>query len=101
MAKATVRVVPNAKGLAMIKTATEKTIETVANEIAEDASSNAPVDTGRLSRSMEVEADGDTATITARTPYSAYVELGTSRSAAQPFLKPAAYTKRSGKGGGS
>jgi HK97 gp10 family phage protein len=49
----------------------------------------APVDTGRLRASITHEVAGHTATIGTSVEYAPYVELGTSKMAAQPYLKPA------------
>lgn len=51
-----------------------------------------PVDTGRLRGSIthEVDFDGDAVYIGTNVEYAPYVELGTSRQKAQPFLRPAA-----------
>lgn len=58
-----------------------------------DAKSASPVDTGALRRSIsgrtEKTFDGAEATIGSSLEYAAYVELGTSRQRAQPYLKPA------------
>lgn len=70
-------------------------LENTAKAVAEDARADAPVDTGRLRSSITSEMDGDTAIVRATAPYAVYVELGTSRAPAQPYLKPALYTKRS------
>ena len=53
-----------------------------------------PVDTGRLRSSItrgEVERDGDSLSVDIGTnvEYAPYVEFGTSRRRAQPFLRPA------------
>lgn len=53
-----------------------------------------PVDTGRLRASIthsDVDRDGDAVKVRVGTnvEYAAYVELGTSRAAAQPYLRPA------------
>ena len=50
-----------------------------------------PVDTGRLVSSIKhgVISDEKCAYIGTNVEYAAYVELGTSRMAAQPYLKPA------------
>lgn len=47
-----------------------------------------PVDTGALRDSLGYEASDNEVTIYAGQPYSSYVELGTSRQAAQPYLRP-------------
>lgn len=48
-----------------------------------------PVDTGRLRNSITSVADSETATIGTNVEYAPYVELGTSRQNAQPYLRPA------------
>lgn len=50
----------------------------------------APVDTGRLRNSITWTTDGDAAYIGTNVEYAPYVELGTHRTKAKPFLKPAA-----------
>lgn len=52
---------------------------------------NAPVDTGDLKGSigLELSDGGLTATVEPTMEYSAYVELGTRKMKAQPYLKPA------------
>ena len=49
-----------------------------------------PVDTGNLRNSITHTSDDDTAYIGTNVEYAPYVEYGTSRTKAQPFLKPAA-----------
>ena len=49
-----------------------------------------PVDTGRLKNSITFETDANSVTIGANEEYAKYVELGTRKRAAKPFLKPAA-----------
>lgn len=51
-----------------------------------------PVDTGRLRNSIshDVRADDNTVYIGTNVEYAPYVEMGTSRTKAQPFLQPAA-----------
>lgn len=60
------------------------TAETHAKELS-------PVDTGRLRNSIthEVDMGGHAAIIGSNVEYAAYVELGTSRQKAQPYLRPA------------
>lgn len=48
-----------------------------------------PVDTGRLRNSISNTHDADSAYIGSNVEYAAYVELGTSRRKAKPYLKPA------------
>ena len=48
-----------------------------------------PVDTGRLRNSILSETDDTTAYIGTNVEYAAYVEMGTSKTKAQPYLQPA------------
>lgn len=62
--------------------------------IEERAKIACPVDTGNLRRSIStsgpsVGADGVSATVGTNVNYAAFVEFGTRRMAAQPFLGPA------------
>lgn len=51
----------------------------------------APVDTGNLRRSIQTAFEGDlTAVVFVAAEYGIYVEFGTRRMRAQPFLLPAA-----------
>lgn len=54
------------------------------------AKKKCPVDTGRLRASITHEVDGETALIGTNVEYAYFVEVGTSRMKAQPFLVPAA-----------
>lgn len=56
------------------------------------AAKKCPVDTGNLRASIthEVDAADDAVYIGTNVEYAPYVELGTSRQKAQPFLRPAA-----------
>lgn len=60
-------------------------------ELQAKAQANAPVDTGALKRSigLELSDGGMTATVEPTMEYAAYVELGTRKMKAQPYLKPA------------
>lgn len=49
-----------------------------------------PVDTGNLRNSITHTSDGNAAYIGTNVTYGKYVELGTVKMAAQPFLRPAA-----------
>ena len=75
-------------------------LEEMGRRIAEDARQRAPVDTGNLRQSIKSskakERDGNVQVVieadaqNARGErYAGYVELGTSRNRAQPFLMPA------------
>lgn len=63
--------------------------------ITRDAKRLAPVDTGNLRASIGMETTGDGRTGSMRVAvgptasYGSYVETGTSRMAAQPYLRPA------------
>jgi HK97 gp10 family phage protein len=64
-------------------------------DIAKDAKAFAPVDTGNLRNSIQTSMSGSNAnvaqgTIQAQANYSKYVEFGTSRTAPQAFMGPAA-----------
>lgn len=48
-----------------------------------------PVDTGNLRNSITHKVEGDAVTIGTPVHYASHVEYGTSKMAAQPFLRPA------------
>lgn len=50
---------------------------------------NVPVDTGHLKRSITLEVSSMTAKVQEHTEYGKWVETGTRKMAAQPFMKPA------------
>ena len=50
-----------------------------------------PVDTGNLRNSITHAVEGISAYIGTNVEYAPYVEYGTSKTRAQPFLQPAAY----------
>ena len=56
------------------------------------ASENAPYDTGRLSASIThvIDAGEQAVYVGTNVEYAPYVELGTARQKAQPYLRPAA-----------
>ncbi len=54
------------------------------------AKAECPVDTGRLRSSVSHARDDNAAYIGTNVEYAPYVELGTSRMDARPFLRPAA-----------
>ena len=53
------------------------------------AQENAPVDTGFLRVSGQLQRDGDVPVVGFAAEYSAHQEFGTSKMAAQPYLRPA------------
>lgn len=54
------------------------------------AKMSCPVDTGRLRNSISHATQGNSAYIGTNVEYASYVEMGTSRMSARPYLKPAA-----------
>lgn len=78
----------------LIKHATRETVQVALEAVGLQAEGYAkrlcPVDTGLLRNSITHTSDEDTAYIGTNVEYAAYVEYGTSRTAAQPYLKPAA-----------
>ena len=75
---------------AKLAAATKKTVDETLHQIAEEARSNAPVDTGALRESIHVEEEtGLAGKVVADADYAIDVELGTSHAPAQPFLGPA------------
>jgi len=68
---------------------TSAATEEIASDIVELARENAPVDTGELRDSIRVEVDGNDHTVVVGADHGAFVEFGTSKMAAQPYLGPA------------
>lgn len=60
-----------------------------AEAAAQSARGMCPVDTGRLQGSISASSSGDSAEVSVGADYGIYVELGTYKMAAQPFLVPA------------
>lgn len=73
------------------------------HDMADDARRYAPVDTGALQAGIDIEPSvmGEGALVSHRDvpgddpSVPVFVELGTSDSPAQPFMRPAAYQRRS------
>lgn len=57
--------------------------------IAVEAENNCPVDTGFLRSTVFVTKNGNEVEVGFEAPYASYVEFGTYKMAAQPFLRPA------------
>ncbi len=57
--------------------------------IAQQAENNCPVDTGFLRSTVFVQEAGNDVEIGFEARYASYVEFGTYKMAAQPFLRPA------------
>lgn len=71
----------------------EDTVKTSVMKIEADARENCPVDTGRLRDSINsrIEQQGDdiTGIVSTDVEYAGYVEYGTSKMSAQPYMTPA------------
>ena len=75
--------------------AAQQAVGHAAEEAAGAACELAPVDSGELRRSISVRQISPLETaVVAAAPHAAMVEFGTSRSAAQPFMLPAAQMQR-------
>jgi len=75
--------------------AAQQAVGHAAEEAAGAARELAPVDSGELRRSISVRQISPLETaVVAAAPHAAMVEFGTSRSAAQPFMLPAAQMQR-------
>ncbi|MCP8307958.1 MAG: HK97 gp10 family phage protein [archaeon] len=68
-----------------VKIAIEEASEEASKLIAQSAKRKAPVRTGKLRDSIRASSF----MVEARVPYAAYVEFGTRKMEAQPFLRPA------------
>jgi HK97 gp10 family phage protein len=64
--------------------------ELAAAAVAERAVELVPVDTGELRGSISHRREGEGWAVVASAPHASYVEYGTSKMAAQPYLQPAA-----------
>lgn len=77
-----------------------RVVRKTARDIEEGAKSIVPVDTGNLKNSIQVKEQEDDLNATigihegSHVEYAAYVEYGTHRMAAQPYLTPAAERAR-------
>lgn len=78
------------KGAAKVEAAAPLIVKKTALDIEADGKINAPVDTGTLQNSISSDINGLTAEIGPSTEYEGYVEYGTSKMAAQPYMGPAA-----------
>ena len=76
--------------LKKVSEATKRALEAVGLQAEGYAKMLCPVDTGRLRNSITHTYDADYAYIGTNVEYAPYVEMGTSRTKAQPFLRPAA-----------
>lgn len=73
-----------------LETKAARALEAVGMQGENYAKRLCPVDTGNLRNSITHTTDEDTAYIGTNVEYAAYVELGTLKTKAQPYLRPAA-----------
>lgn len=76
--------------IAMFPGAVSAVVSKTAFDIETTAKTLAPFETGKLSGSIEAKVEQFSATIAPHTEYDAYVELGTWKMSAQPYMRPAA-----------
>ena len=76
--------------LKAVDVAKQRGLEKVGLTAERYAKALCPVDTGRLRNSISHAVEGDSAYIGTNVEYAPYVEMGTVRTRAQPYLKPAA-----------
>lgn len=67
-----------------------------ATEMQKGAMRLAPVDTGFMKRSITLKSHngGESATVKPEAEYASYVEYGTRRMSAQPFIRPSFHKQR-------
>ena len=76
--------------LSALEKAKKNGLEAIGMTAEGHAKKNTPVDTGRLRNSIAHAVDGDAAYIGTNVEYAPYVELGTVKMKARPYLRPAA-----------
>ena len=68
-------------------------MQDIGDQVLEEARQGAPVDTGALVASLEAVLDSGfgapAVSVQATVPYAGFVEFGTYKDAAQPYLRPA------------
>lgn len=86
-----IRIDPTA--MAEIQAMSDKYVaETVLPKISDAAKRIVPIDTGELHDHISPVVNADGMFVVADTDYAAFVEQGTSKMSAQPYLRPALYT---------
>ena len=78
-----------------VRDAIARGLESIGDAAEGYARALVPVDTGRLRDSIAHEVEDGTVYLSADTEYAPFVELGTRRAAAKPFLIPAMEGHRS------
>ena len=75
---------------------TAQVVKTTAFNVEADAKNTVPVDTGALKNSIDTDIAGGglSATVAPHTEYAQFVEFGTRRMSAQPYMTPAAERNR-------
>lgn len=77
------------KDPALLKMALDSTVNYAADKLQIEMKAKVPVDTGRLQNSITKGFIPNGRTVGPDTPYDIYVEFGTSKMAAQPYVRPA------------
>jgi HK97 gp10 family phage protein len=77
------------KAIQGMEQAVSLALEASALLVEGQAKALAPVDTGNLRNSITHEVEGQEAKVGTNVEYAPFVELGTSKQAAQPYLNPA------------
>lgn len=76
--------------LSAVESAKVSALSSIGDIVVDRAKSKAPVDTGKLQDSIRKDMlRDDYVIISANTDYAQYVEYGTSKQAAQPYMRPA------------
>jgi HK97 gp10 family phage protein len=78
-------------GAANMPNAIANSLERAGQNMVNYAQGIVPVRTGYLRSTITYEADEEELTLTATASYAGFVEFGTSRMAADPYLRPAFY----------
>ena len=68
---------------------TQQKVAETTNKLCEAIKANAPVKTGKLRDSIKAEVAGNVGMITTDVDYALYLEYGTTKMAAHPFIQPA------------
>lgn len=77
------------KVLAEVESNTKDVLAAIGKVIADEAKEIVPVDTGALRDSITYDVENDSVRVGSPLEYSIYVELGTSKMAPQPYIRPA------------